>query len=374
MNSIKLEWPLLVSALLPWACIVVAGLMTPRLTRPDLFFAVTVKPSFRSSPEGREILARYDQLVVCATLLGLPLFGYLRSPPPLMLLGVLGPMVVALAGFLAAFLVARRRTRPHHVEPSAEREAQLTPREVSLPGGWLAQAGPLLILVAVCVGLGLNWDRIPARFPMHWGANGQPNGWTTKSPAAAYSLPVIGGMVCLLLAGLGYVLPRSARRIQSSGRAGRSEAQFVHAVSLFLLGMEYWVALLMGLLSLAPLRSNPEAPLTALGPMLLGQTVLIATIFAIAFRMGQGGWRLAKAGPTETSDAAPVVGDRTPDECWKLGLFYFNRNDPALWVEKRFGIGWTVNMGNPKSWYLLGALLLFVAVSLVLPLVIGRKG
>ena len=60
------------------------------------------------------------------------------------------------------------------------------------------------------------------------------------------------------------------------------------------------------------------------------------------------------------------------DECWKLGLIYFNRNDPALWVEKRFGIGWTVNMANPKSWFLLGGILLFVAASLVLGLVVGK--
>ena len=58
----------------------------------------------------------------------------------------------------------------------------------------------------------------------------------------------------------------------------------------------------------------------------------------------------------------------------RSSLFYFNRNDPALWVEKRFGICWTVNMANPRSWIVVGAILLFVVVSLSLSLMIGHKG
>lgn len=32
---------------------------------------------------------------------------------------------------------------------------------------------------------------------------------------------------------------------------------------------------------------------------------------------------------------------------WKLGMFYFNPKDPAIFIKKRFGIGRTVNFGNP---------------------------
>jgi len=33
--------------------------------------------------------------------------------------------------------------------------------------------------------------------------------------------------------------------------------------------------------------------------------------------------------------AAEAPGDGTPDSCWKLGLFYYNPDDSALFVEKR---------------------------------------
>jgi uncharacterized membrane protein len=34
-------------------------------------------------------------------------------------------------------------------------------------------------------------------------------------------------------------------------------------------------------------------------------------------------------------------------------MFYINPKDPALFVEKRFGIGYTVNLGNRWSWIFL---------------------
>lgn len=46
------------------------------------------------------------------------------------------------------------------------------------------------------------------------------------------------------------------------------------------------------------------------------------------------------------------------DEHYRLGgRIYLNPEDPALWVEKRFGIGWTLNFGNRWSWLVLGLLL-----------------
>lgn len=34
---------------------------------------------------------------------------------------------------------------------------------------------------------------------------------------------------------------------------------------------------------------------------------------------------------------------------WKLGLFYYNKEDKRLFPPKRWGFGWTVNFANPLS-------------------------
>ena len=48
-----------------------------------------------------------------------------------------------------------------------------------------------------------------------------------------------------------------------------------------------------------------------------------------------------------------------PDDAWKVGgLFYYNPSDPAVWVENRVGLGYTLNIGNSSAWLLIGMMLL----------------
>jgi uncharacterized membrane protein len=57
----------------------------------------------------------------------------------------------------------------------------------------------------------------------------------------------------------------------------------------------------------------------------------------------------------------PLTGAiyRDDDRYWVGGVFYNNPEDPAMFVPKRFGLGWTVNFGNPWGrLFLLGTLLL----------------
>jgi Family of unknown function (DUF5808) len=58
------------------------------------------------------------------------------------------------------------------------------------------------------------------------------------------------------------------------------------------------------------------------------------------------------------------TGQRPPDSAWN-GSFYSNPDDPALLVPKRFGIGYTLNFGNPWSWVVLAFVLLMVAVPII---------
>lgn len=59
------------------------------------------------------------------------------------------------------------------------------------------------------------------------------------------------------------------------------------------------------------------------------------------------------------------TGERPPDEEWR-GIFYSNPDNPALLVPKRYGIGYTLNFGNPWSWVLLAFILLAVAAPIAL--------
>lgn len=117
--------------------------------------------------------------------------------------------------------------------------------------------------------------------------------------------------------------------------------------------------------------------------------VLIATIgMLIVYSLvsvwcGQSGTRLIKhtnARPAMHADddvskqAVGVSDDLTlpqdEDQFWKAGVFYVNREDPSIFVSKRFGFGWTMNMGNWRSWAvtlgLIAIPVLFIAIPFAL--------
>ena len=62
----------------------------------------------------------------------------------------------------------------------------------------------------------------------------------------------------------------------------------------------------------------------------------------------------------------PPIGDTTPDSSWILGRLYFNRADPTLFVERRLGPGYTLNLGNPSSWLVMIVFAAGIAIPLML--------
>jgi uncharacterized membrane protein len=112
--------------------------------------------------------------------------------------------------------------------------------------------------------------------------------------------------------------------------------------------------------ALAFLPLSPRAAFSFGGVTFFLAIMIVGSLELV--RRGQGGARLA---PTA---AEPIIADRTPDACWKWGAIYYNPDDPALIVEKRFGIGWTVNFAHRGAWIFMGLIAASVVLSLSLPL------
>jgi uncharacterized membrane protein len=56
---------------------------------------------------------------------------------------------------------------------------------------------------------------------------------------------------------------------------------------------------------------------------------------------------------------------RSSDEGW-TGPFYSNPNDPALFVPKRYGFGYTLNFANPWCWLVFVVMIALVLAPLIL--------
>jgi uncharacterized membrane protein len=345
-------------------CLVLYYLM-PRFTRPDVYFAVTVPPEFRDSTEGWSILKRYRVEVTISSLAALliVLAGARITSPNYQMFILLVGFLLQGVGVFFAYYRARGRVMPHAVAPASVREAMLVPRQARLPGGWLLQFPLFAILAGTGIWLNLHWDLIPETFPIHWGANGQPNNWATRSFSGVYGPLLMGAALCALMGFFAYALLRWSRPIRVGGAAGEGERRFRVLVASILVATQYFLALELMWVGLTPLAHQQAGP-PGLGPVLVFVLAFAVAVVVLVMRYGQGGTRLAGVAASPTGATAPI-GDRTPDKYWKLGLFYINRSDPALFVEKRFGIGYTLNFGHPGVWIFL-ALLLAVWVGVVL--------
>lgn len=84
-----------------------------------------------------------------------------------------------------------------------------------------------------------------------------------------------------------------------------------------------------------------------------------------------GGWpgQVRRLQPASTG--AGALGDGTDDRHWKAGLVYYDPDDPTIFIEKRFGIGYTMNMARPATWWLLGTV---VGLPLLVALLLGLLG
>lgn len=331
--------------------ILVAALLhgAPHLTRRDIFFGVTVPAQFRTSSVSRSVARRYAWEVWGLALVAAALIA--TSPFPAASGAALLTQTV---GALVAFTRARRAVRPHAVAPRTTREAELGPRP-GLPGGWVGQCGPFVIVIVAALFATWQWDRIPARFPTHWNVVGRPNGWTAKSTGGVYRGVGIGIVLCGMMLFSSYAVLRWSRLPRVTGADGVQSRRVRQANLVATLASAYLVALLIAWVTVSPTFSGPgdggRLPLALLVP----PWVLVVV----------GGGAIRAMRRTAASESPPL-GDTTPDDQWILGHLYVNRADPALFVEKRMGFGYTLNLGNPRSWVVVVVFVTALAIPFVL--------
>ena len=334
------------SAIIPIALLPLIFHWMP-LWRPNgIWFGVTVAPGYSDGPEARGVLQRFR---IAIWLLALAAAGLAVLGAPAEVPWVLAAAVtLEIGGALAAFAYARHRTLPHAVLPSSERSASLTAAPEGMPGGIFAVLVPFAILAAAAVYLYLNWDLIPQRFPVHWDMLGAPDRWAERSWQSVLAPLLLGavhaGFMLLIAFGILRASPRG--RVAANAAAN---AQFRRVMLQFLVAAVWGMTLTLAAVALAPRSRNSLETLPLL--LLLGLFAL-----AIPFLV-----RLVLIGRSFRTG-----GDGTPDACWKLGFLYINPADPAIFVEKRLGIGYTCNFGNPTTWVFLGLIALFSLIPVLL--------
>jgi uncharacterized membrane protein len=299
-------------------------LALPWLSPARFLFGVRVGEAFHKSEPGRQALRMYYVCDIAGIAAAIALaFALGLNRGSTWLLAIL----LVDAGAAVGYYRANRRLRGYASPadaPPAVREADLFAAEDRLPRWMLLWAiPPFLLPLAGAADIHAHWSEIPARFATHYGMDGRPDGWTTRTPLHLYGMFLFaaGLLLWLLLSGIvGYF---GARR--SPGR---------RTMLGIMISMMYLMGTVFTGVGILPVRHFPPWMLIAITP------AYVAGLLFWIYRKGS-----SPAPPSES----------TPDECWTLGDIYNNPNDPALFVPKRMGHGYTINFGNPRGkWVIAG--------------------
>jgi uncharacterized membrane protein len=337
----------------------------PAVTKPTVQFGVRVPPERTGAAvigdQRRAYYWRTAVIGVCCTVAVILLAVHGSRWPPILV------VPIEVAADTGCLLVARRKIT---AVKRAERWFAGLRQTVVADTNWRADPPrfpvrwliPALAVTAATVLIGVvRYPELPGRLTDGFGAWAAPGHRVPKTPVTAFALVFAQLWVTALWTGMMLIIYRSRPDIEAADPAAsvRRYRRFLARCTSAMLAL---VTLIDLSLLLAALKNWQVYRLSGAGAALplLPYAVGLLVFLTFILRSGQGGFRLAAdgidgGGPPDLARRAGLA-DRDDDRFWKGGLIYVNRDDPALMVGARFGVGWTFNLANPAAWLLLSAI------------------
>ena len=248
--------------------------------------------------------------------------------------------------------------------------AQLTtPAYRHPPLIWPALAA-IVLAVATAVDVAL-YPGLPDPIAVHFNAAGDPDRFAAKSVWSVFGILMIGAAVVVLLMVISVFAARYAARTQTDDTAAqatlRTQVQRTLLTSM-LSELAFVVALGISAIELAQ-RLLPDArwSVAACG---IGLAVLVMVV--VIGNVARARVQLRPANVRDPEHARPDAVD--DDQHWKGGLLYVNRDDPAVLVPRRFGLGWTFNLGRPGGVAITILLLVLIAAIVTSVILLAHVG
>lgn len=216
-------------------------------------------------------------------------------------------------------------------------------RDEMLP--WSFFVAPMSVTAFLMIFTLLNYDRMPESIAIHWGPSGAADDWAEKNYFTAISFPAVMLMMQCMMWGIVDSIKRSSIKLSVNHKEESLESQLKTRkfISWNVMLLSYGLTVLFSVLQLSNIY--PEmAEGGKLLPLFIAFLVLVLG-GQLVFMWKLREWRLDYS-DTVTSKVTDVDEDRY----WIGGLIYMNREDPSVIVEKRFGVGWTMNFANPRGY------------------------
>lgn len=337
-----------------------AGLAAmPVMRGEEAFFGVRVGRDFYEG-RGRRILRtyRFGLAVTLAIYEGLMLglSRFLNEEP--MSQTVL--MLLMIVTGTALYIYSYRRVRPFEVRGERQRFAiSLKPRGVDGHRNVYFYSALIMILAAPFILIPIFYPSMPDVIPVHWNMRGEVDGWARKSVSAVLVLPALS----VYLQGLFLLLKRGMLGVKMTLPAERSE-EYLHYKEESLrvaVALVEWLSLLCALLltTLAAIMIMAGSEYQQFIQTYMVKVVLVIgslMMLCLAYYL----YRIWEVNKKMKEATGRVYVQRETDAAgwYGGGLIYYNPEDPAVFVEKMVGLGYTINLGNKRAlvylFYILG--------------------
>ncbi len=343
--------------------------VTPYLMPKRECFAVTIPDAASSDPDIKRFKRSFATIVAVVTLVLTALCGVSILIDPehaFLVVLVISELVLCFGsyGFMLHFrqkTIALKQARGWKAQ-SAKRVGFVAEEPAPRP---ISQKWDLLFLVPIAI-TGLvcivGYPLMPERIATNVNLSGQVSNWVEKTPltAAFPFLTVVFLDACFVFSH--WMILRSKKGVDAARPAVSAWAYgaFARVQSMLLVGLGTMLSFLGPIIALSFM--GVITVLQAMLPILVMLVVVLVVVMAVTMIYGQNGARLLRR--MEEPDSMPVDDDRY----WKLGIFYWNRNDASLFVPERFGVGWTMNLGRPAAWVIIVGFVVVIAAFVVFSL------
>lgn len=217
----------------------------------------------------------------------------------------------------------------------------------------------VIILIPIIIAFAF-YDRIPEQIPVQWDSQFEVSRSITKSIWGVLALPGIQVLMIPVFNYSNHAIVKSKQKLSPLDPAGASEKsrQFREAWSNLTFAMTLATQLLISFLFLYSLFSQGRMTWLLIAAIILFLVIIVGGSLYLTFKYGQAGEKLLE-------EEEQYYTDSDEEAHWKFGVIYFNKEDPSIFVEKRFGIGTTLNLGRWQAWLFIAGLLLFTVLTII---------
>ncbi|RDW20886.1 hypothetical protein CWR48_04470 [Oceanobacillus arenosus] len=348
-------------------------MLTPYLTRKTESFGVTIPEEVYSSKELKAMRKSYlistgvlsFIVLLLFSILGLTVANHEQTISILLTTGIALYLIVS---FIIYLTFHRRMKILKEKSDWAANKSQQVFINTSFRNQRLNHSNywflfSFVIIIATIIITIQLYSLIPEQIPMQYNFAGEVTNWVDKSYRSVLSMPIMQLYLMLLFLFINTMIAKAKQQINAEKpeESMHQNVIFRRRWSLYIIVTGTLLTIMFSFIQLSFIYPINQQLLTII-PLLFSFIMIIWAI-VLSITTGQGGSRVkGKFGKNGN------VIDRDDDKYWKLGQFYFNKDDPAFMLEKRFGVGWTINYARPLAWIILLAI---IGLAIGIPLLLG---